>query len=180
VRYGWHTVMVPALLLCGVLIAFGVWAWRDAPWLGVFFVVFFGGQVLWMMAGAVLGPLAVRVGPAGVALCARPVRGEVWFVPWPDVAAVVVAEVGKGWRRRDRVWVVRRDEPLGIAELPDREAAGAALIPGFWAEPTRPVTAYTWPLDVDRLRRAVELNAPEVRLVDARLSVFGPPGPRAR
>jgi hypothetical protein len=169
VRYGFRRALLAPQVMCAVFVAIGWWAWPDAPWVTLLAVVFFGAYWGWLVLGALLRAVAIRVGAAGIVLCDRPVGGEPHFVPWSEVTAVVVFELRKGGLRRyDRVGVVRPREPIGVDAYPTREALDRVPAPHIWPEPTIFVTAYAWRLDVDRLRRAVELNAPDVRLIDMR------------
>jgi hypothetical protein len=143
---------VPPLLVCGALVLVCCAAWWSARWITILGVLVFGGYAGWLLLGALMRKVAIRVGPAGVVLCDRPVNGDARFLPWPEIALVVVTEVGTGSRRLDRVGVLRHGEAPGdLDRIPEPSASG-----------------YTPRLDIDRLCRAVQLHAPDVRLVDLR------------
>jgi hypothetical protein len=156
----WVGLPLPPLLVFSVFVLVSCSAWWDAPWITVLCGGIFGGCAGWLVLGALMRNVAIRVGPAGVVLGTRPVRGDVRFVPWSEIDAVVVSEVRNGGRRLDRVGVYRHGETSGLPRYPAREALDGAPVPEDIVAPESSVAAGTWRLDMDRLKRAVELNAP--------------------
>lgn len=151
VRFGWDRWVLISL---GILLAFmavGLLFWSDARLLAVAIFVVFGWLVIRVIVGICLRRVAIRVDGEGVILRDDPGRGRVELVPWRDIERVELTDLVTGPRRLDRVCVVRKlSAEIGAAK-PDPSARAGA-----------------WKLDKQRLTKALELNAPEVSLVDLR------------
>jgi hypothetical protein len=172
VRFGWRAVAAP-LGACLAFVVVGCAIWSTAPLAALLSLLFFGGGAVVQCVVAPRRNLAFRVDRTGIALGHHPMRREVpgRAAPWSDIDAVVLFAQVAGPRRITCLGLPRTPE---LSPLPGSPGPGALsrrerYFPGLPREVLAcSVSAGMGEVDEQRLARAIELNAPRVRLVDLR------------
>jgi hypothetical protein len=179
-RYGWNR---QSWRIVGIALVFCAAALLAMPvWLKILDVAFFGGGAVLIAAVSLRGTTALRVDQAGVTLCSSPLypKSATQMFPWEDITSVVIWRGAFSGRvnRLEYVGVERRPgAPPLTGKFTGRRSQSAARLESPGIPPSVAVTRAAtngWVLDHSKLATAVAHFAPEVRVIDAAVSL--PPG----